>query len=140
MQNHDGRNPVSLPSALLPRDSKHTTPTIHFFSSIPSEKDTGNCPVSPVGKQEAQRHLGICSQMQGDRPRVGLPQGPFQWQRGAEATFSPGIDCAAWPTSPSLGSTYIPAVTRGRIPGPSLRGKRQLLMQMHFELFGGSLL
>ena len=49
--------------------SRHTTPTIHFFS-VPMEKDTGSCPVSPVGQQEAQRHLGICFQMQRDVAQV----------------------------------------------------------------------
>ena len=48
---------------------------------------------------------------------------------------------AAWPTSPTPpGPTYILAATRGHIPGPALQDKMQLLMQMHFELFGGNLL
>ena len=49
---------------------------------------------------------------------------------------------AAWPTSPTPpGPTYILTVTHGHIPGPAiLQDKMQLLMQMHFELFVGSLL
>ena len=91
--------PAQPPQCLLPTNS-NTTPTIHFFSA-PLERDTGSCPISPVGQQEAQRHLGICFQVQRDGVFPGGSDGKeFSYSAG-DLDSIPGLG-----RSPGEGNGY----------------------------------
>ena len=99
MQNHGSGNPLSLLKASF-RQTLNTTLTIHFFSA-PLERDTGSCPISPVGQQEAQRHLGICFQVQRDEVFPGGSDGKeFSYSAG-DLDSIPGLG-----RSPREGNGY----------------------------------
>ena len=120
--------------------------------SIPWAEEPGS--LSPWGHKELDTTERL-TLSKGDRLRVGLPLkkgaslGTIPMAAWSTVLFQPSTgdvgqdgNSAAWPTSPTPpGPTYILAVTHGHIPGPAiLQDKMQLLMQMHFELFGGRLL
>lgn len=127
---------MSLSRTSLLRHSEHATFRVPFLLSVPWEKDRvvlfywwGNGrPRAADGGVPTHKKQGCLPRGRGTLWRT-IPVSAPSWV----CTVLPGLQ-----PQTSLGPTCIPPVTRGHIPGPSLQNKTRSLVQLYFELFGGS--